>query len=48
VLANAFEHSEWLVNLVIGLTLVGVFTLRMLVIRRGWRSFRLGGRAGAA
>jgi NitT/TauT family transport system substrate-binding protein len=48
VLANAFEHSQWLVNLVIGLTLVGVFTLRMLVIRRGWRSFRLGTRTGAA
>jgi len=34
------------VTFFIGLTMVGVFTVRMLVIRRGWRSFRLGARAG--
>ena len=48
VFANLFEYSEWLVTLVIALTMAGVFTLRMLVIERGWRSFRLGMRAGAA
>lgn len=47
VFANLFEHSAWLVTFFIGLTLVGVFTLRMLVIRRGWRSFRLGARASS-
>lgn len=48
VFANLFEHSEWIVTLVIGLTIAGVFTVRMLVIQRGWRSFRLGTRARAA
>jgi NitT/TauT family transport system substrate-binding protein len=48
VFANLFEYSAWLVTFFIGLTLVGVFTVRMLVSRRGWRSFRLGARVGAS
>ena len=39
---NLFEHSAWLVTAFIGLTLIVVFVTRMVVIRNGLRSFRLG------
>lgn len=42
MVANNFEHAEWLVTALICATLLLVFTLRMLVVRYGWRSYRLG------
>ena len=42
LLANHFEHTEWIVSAAILATLAGTFTLRMLVIRYDLRSYRLG------
>ena len=42
MVSNRFEQSEWLVTALIGATMILVFTLRMLVVRYGWRSYRLG------
>jgi uncharacterized membrane protein YeiH len=41
-LADNFEHSPWMVTATIIVTLVSVFAMRMLVIRFGLRSYRLG------
>jgi uncharacterized membrane protein YeiH len=40
--ADGFEHAPWMVTATIIVTLVSVFTTRMLVIHFGWRSYRLG------
>lgn len=40
--ADANEHHPWIVPASIFVALATVFTIRMLVIARGWRSFRLG------
>jgi NitT/TauT family transport system substrate-binding protein len=40
--ADNFEHAPWMVTTTIIVTLVSVFTMRMLVIQFGWRSYRLG------
>ena len=40
--ANLFEYSDWVVTTSIVVTLIAVFHVRMLVIRRGLRSLRLG------
>jgi NitT/TauT family transport system substrate-binding protein len=40
--ADSFEHAPWMVTATIIVTLVSVFTMRMLVIHFGWRSYRLG------
>jgi NitT/TauT family transport system substrate-binding protein len=45
--ADHFEHAPWMVTATIVVTLVSVFTMRMLVIRFGLRSYRLG-RPGTA
>ncbi len=41
LVANHFEHAEWIVSLAILATLAGTFTLRLLVIRYDLRSYRL-------
>ena len=46
-LADHFEHAPWMVTATIIVTLVSVFAMRMLVIRFGLRSYRLG-RPGTA
>lgn len=45
-LADNFEHAPWMVTATIVVTLLSVFTMRMLVIHYGLRSYRLG-RSGA-
>jgi len=42
LIANYFEHAPWIVAVTILATLVMVFAVRMIVIRYGLRSFRLG------
>jgi uncharacterized membrane protein YeiH len=43
LLANRHEHAEWLVTAAIVVTWMLVFTTRLLVVRYGIRSYRLGG-----
>lgn len=40
--ADWFEHSSWIVTAAILVTMAMVFTIRALVVTRGWRSYRLG------
>jgi uncharacterized membrane protein YeiH len=40
--ADWFEHSAWIVTAAILATMAMVFVMRMLVVTRGWRSYRLG------
>jgi uncharacterized membrane protein YeiH/ABC-type nitrate/sulfonate/bicarbonate transport system substrate-binding protein len=40
--ADWFEHSAWIVTAAILATMAMVFVTRMLVVTRGWRSYRLG------
>ena len=42
MIANQYEHEDWLVTALIAATMVLVFVLRMLVVHYGWRSYRLG------
>jgi NitT/TauT family transport system substrate-binding protein len=42
LLANRYEHTPWVVTGAIVTTLVVVFTTRILVVRYGIRSYRLG------
>jgi uncharacterized membrane protein YeiH len=44
LVANRYEHEPWLVTVAILVTMLTVFTARLLVERYGIRSFRLGGR----
>ena len=39
--ANLFEYSEWVVTLSIAVTLIAVFAVRMLAIRKELRTYRL-------
>jgi NitT/TauT family transport system substrate-binding protein len=41
-LADWYEHAAWAVTASMLATMALVFTLRMLVVTRGWRSYRLG------
>jgi uncharacterized membrane protein YeiH len=41
--ANRHEHAQWLVTAAIGVTWALVFCARLLVVRYGIRSYRLGG-----
>jgi uncharacterized membrane protein YeiH len=41
--ADAFEHAAWMVTAAIVVALVSVFAIRLVVVRTGWRSYRLGG-----
>lgn len=40
--AGRFEHSPWIVTAAMLATMAVVFVARMLVVTRGWRSYRLG------
>ena len=42
MIANRYEHEDWLVTALITATMALVFILRMLVVHFGWRSYRLG------
>jgi uncharacterized membrane protein YeiH/ABC-type nitrate/sulfonate/bicarbonate transport system substrate-binding protein len=43
LIAGQFEHEGWIIPTVLIATMIGVFITRLLVVRYGWRSFRLGG-----
>jgi hypothetical protein len=40
--SDGYEHAPWLVTALILLTMVVVFALRLLIIAKGIRSYRLG------
>ena len=44
LLANRFEHADWMSEATIASTLAVTFVLRLAVVRYGWRSYRLGGK----
>ncbi len=43
LIAGHFEQAAWLIPATLGAAMVGVFVTRLLVVRYGWRSFRLAG-----
>jgi NitT/TauT family transport system substrate-binding protein len=41
--ADIFEHQAWIVTASIVVTLVFIFVLRLVVVKTGWRTYRLHG-----
>jgi NitT/TauT family transport system substrate-binding protein len=43
LVAGHFEHAAWIIPATLIAAMVGVFVVRLLVVRYGWRSYRLAG-----
>ena len=48
LIAGHFEHEAWIIPTTLIAAMVGVFTVRLMVVRYGWRSYRLAGDRPAA
>jgi NitT/TauT family transport system substrate-binding protein len=43
LIAGHFEHEAWIIPATLIAAMVGVFIVRLMVVRYGWRSYRLAG-----